>query len=98
MANALVVHKDSLPLSQKALRAAQYVRMSTGLQKYSIENQAVVIATFAQLHHLTIVRTYRDEGESGLRIKNRLGLTQLIKDVQSGSADYSHVLVFDVSR
>jgi hypothetical protein len=42
MANALVVHKDSLPLSQKALRAAQYVRMSTDLQKYSIENQAVV--------------------------------------------------------
>ena len=98
MANALVVHKHSLPLSQKALRAAQYVRMSTDLQKYSIENQAVVIATFAQLHHLTIVRTYRDEGVSGLRIKNRLGLTQLIKDVRSGSADYSHVLVFDVSR
>jgi DNA invertase Pin-like site-specific DNA recombinase len=97
-ANALVVHKDSLPLSQKALRAAQYVRMSTDLQKYSIENQAVVIATFAQLHHLTIVRTYHDEGESGLRIKSRLGLTQLIKDVQSASADYSHVLVFDVSR
>ncbi len=98
MANALVIHRDRLPQSQKALRAAQYVRMSTDLQKYSIENQAVVIAAFAQLHHLTIVRTYRDEGESGLRIKNRLGLTQLIKDVQSGSADYSHVLVFDVSR
>lgn len=98
MANALVVHKDRLPQPQKAQRAAQYVRMSTDLQKYSIENQAMVIAAFAQFHHLTIVRTYRDEGESGLRIKNRLGLTQLINDVQSGSADFSHVLVFDVSR
>ncbi len=54
MANALVVHKDRLPQSQKAQRAAQYVRMSTELQKYSVENQAMVIAAFAQLYHLTI--------------------------------------------
>jgi hypothetical protein len=46
MANALIVHKDLLPQSQKALCAAQYVRMSTDYQKYSIENQAVVIAGF----------------------------------------------------
>ncbi|SRR6266700_683408 len=98
MANALIVQKDRLPLSQQALRAAQYVRMSTDYQKYSIENQAVVIAAFAQLHKLTIARTYQDEGESGLQIKNRMGLMQLIKDVQSGSAEFAHILVFDVSR
>src|SRR6266851_5438053 len=98
MANALIVHKDRLPQSQKALRAAQYVRMSTDYQKYSIENQAVVIAAFAQLHKLTIVRTYRDEGESGLQIKNRMGLMQLIKDVQSGLAEFAYILVYDVSR
>jgi hypothetical protein len=46
--------------------------MSTDYQKYSIENQAVVIAAFAQLHKLTIVRTYRDEGESGLQRQVRL--------------------------
>lgn len=28
---------------------------------------------YAQLHNLSIVRTYRDEGESGLTSKNRLG-------------------------
>ena len=98
MANALVIHKDRLPQSQKMLRAAQYVRMSTDYQQYSIENQAVVIAAYAQLHKLSIVRTYRDEGESGLKIKNRKGLTQLIDDVQSGHADFGHILVFDVSR
>ena len=98
MANALIVHKDRLPQSRKALSAAQYVRMSTDYQKYSIENQAVVIAAFAQLHKLTIVRTYRDEGESGLQIKNRMGLMQLIKDVQSGSAEFAYILVYDVSR
>jgi hypothetical protein len=44
MANALVIHKDRLPQSQKVHRAAQYVRMSTDYQRYSIENQAAVIA------------------------------------------------------
>jgi DNA invertase Pin-like site-specific DNA recombinase len=47
------------------LRAEQYVRMSTDYQQYSIENQAVVIGAYAQLHKLSIIRTYRDEGESG---------------------------------
>ena len=82
MANALIVHKDRLPQSQKMQRAAQYVRMSTDLQRYSIENQAVVIAAYAQLHGLSIVRTYRDDGISGLKIKNRMGLTELIEDVR----------------
>jgi hypothetical protein len=56
-ANALVVRKTHLPTSQKPLRAAQYVRMSTDYQRYSIENQAVVIAAYAQAHGLTIVGT-----------------------------------------
>jgi DNA invertase Pin-like site-specific DNA recombinase len=96
--NALVVHKDKLPALQQGQQAAQYVRMSTDYQKYSIENQAAAIAVYAQIHGLTIVCTYRDEGESGLRIKNRAGLRRLIDDVQSGRADFSHVLVYDVSR
>ncbi|MEA2793451.1 MAG: hypothetical protein QOI87_831 [Bradyrhizobium sp.] len=41
--NALVVRKTHLPTSQKALCAAQYVRMSTDRQRYSIQNQAAVI-------------------------------------------------------
>ena len=98
MANALVVHKDRLPQSQKPLRAAQYVRMSTDYQKYSIENQAAVIAAYAQLHMLSIVRTYRDEGESGLKLKNRAGLAQLLHDVCSDQVDFAHILVYDISR
>lgn len=98
MANALIVHKNSLPQSQSVKRAAQYVRMSTDRQRYSIENQAAVIAAYAQLHGMSIVRTYRDEGISGLKIKNRVGLTELIEDVRCGNADFGHVLVFDVSR
>jgi DNA invertase Pin-like site-specific DNA recombinase len=72
--------------------------MSTDYQRYSIENQAAVIAAYAQAHDLSIVRTYRDEGESGLKLKNRPGLIQLLDDVRSDHADFDHILVYDVSR
>jgi DNA invertase Pin-like site-specific DNA recombinase len=98
MANALIVRKTHLPRSISAISAAQYVRMSTDTQRYSIENQAAVIAAYAQVHGLTIVRTYRDEGESGLKLKNRAGLIKLLDDVQSGQSDFHHILVYDVSR
>lgn len=98
MVNALVLHKTSLPKAQRARRAAQYVRMSTDYQQYSIENQMAVIAAYAQRLELEIVRTYRDDAKSGLHIKNRKGLLDLIDDVQCGRADFGSVLVYDVSR
>jgi DNA invertase Pin-like site-specific DNA recombinase len=98
MTNALTVRRIALPTSEKRQRAAQYVRMSTELQRYSIQNQAAAIAVFAQQHGLTIIRTYIDEGKSGLRIKGRAGLTELVDDVSSGRADFDHILVYDVSR
>jgi DNA invertase Pin-like site-specific DNA recombinase len=98
MANALVVQGTKAIIAQNETRAAQYVRMSTDYQRYSIENQAAVIAAYAQLHGLNIVRTYRDAGESGLKLKNRAGLIQLLDDVQSSRADFRHILVYDVSR
>jgi DNA invertase Pin-like site-specific DNA recombinase len=99
MANALVIRKDTSAAKRTtALRAAQYFRMSTDYQRYSIQNQAAAIAAFAQQAGLTIVSTYVDEGRSGLRIKGRPGLTELIDDVESGRADFGHILVYDVSR
>src|ERR1700761_1312085 len=98
MANALVVQGTTALVAQTEARAAQYVRMSTDYQQYSIENQAAVIAAYAQIQGLTIVRTYRDEGESGLTIKGRRGLAELINDITTGYADFDHLLVFDVSR
>jgi DNA invertase Pin-like site-specific DNA recombinase len=99
MANSLVIHRGtSLAKRTRELRAAQYVRVSTDYQRYSIQNQAATIAAFAQQKNLTIVRTYVDEGRSGLRIKGRPGLIELIADVRSGEADFDHILVYDVSR
>lgn len=78
--------------------AAQYVRMSTEHQQYSTENQADVIRDYAAKRGYTIVRTYADDGRSGLRIEGRHSLQQMINDVQSGNAPYRAILVYDVSR
>ncbi len=80
------------------LRAAQYVRMSTEHQKYSTENQADVIALYAEKRGLEIVQTYADAGKSALRLDGRDALKRLIDDVTSGRADFSVILVYDVSR
>lgn len=99
MTNSLVIRKRTdLEKRNRAYRAAQYVRMSTEMQRYSIQNQAAAIAAYAQSNNLTIVRTYRDEGRSGLRIKGRPGLAELIEDVESGQTDFDTILVYDVSR
>ena len=80
------------------VRAAQYVRMSTEHQQYSTENQADAIRQYADRHGYEIVRTYADEGRSGLRLEGRDALQRLIADVESGAADFSRILVYDVSR
>lgn len=79
-------------------RAAQYVRMSTDHQQYSTQNQADKIREYAAKRNISIVRTYADEGKSGLRIDGRKALQELIKDVQSGEVDFHIILVYDVSR
>ena len=79
-------------------RAAEYVRMSTEHQQYSTENQADSIREYARRRGIQIVRTYADEGKSGLRIDGRQALQQLIRDVESGMADFQVILVYDVSR
>lgn len=82
----------------KLIRAAQYVRMSTDMQKYSTENQIAAIAIYAARHGIGIVKTYLDAAKSGLTIKRRFGLQQLINDVRSAKPEFETVLVYDVSR
>jgi DNA invertase Pin-like site-specific DNA recombinase len=72
--------------------------MSTEHQQYSTENQRQVIQDYARSRGMSIIRTYTDAGKSGLTIDGRDALKQLIKDVESGGADFSVILVYDVSR
>ncbi|MBA4083168.1 MAG: recombinase family protein, partial [Hyphomonas sp.] len=86
------------PPPPPTIRAAQYVRMSTEHQQYSTDNQAATIAIYAEKHGLEIVKTYADEGKSGLNIKGRPALQALLDDVESGRANFTVLLVYDVSR
>jgi DNA invertase Pin-like site-specific DNA recombinase len=79
-------------------RAAEYVRMSTEHQQYSTENQADKIREYAATRGIEIIRTYADEGKSGLSIGGRPALQRLINDVESGTADFQIILVYDISR
>jgi len=81
-----------------ARRAAQYIRMSTEHQQYSTENQANAVRDYAERRGYEIVRTYADEGKSGLRIEGRDQLRQLIRDVERGNTDFQTILVYDISR
>ena len=76
--------------SGKSVRAAQYVRMSTEHQKYSTENQADAMQQYAARRGIEIVRTYADEGKSGLRLDGRDALKQLIDDVQTDGRFLDH--------
>ncbi len=80
------------------IRAAEYVRMSTEHQQYSTQNQTDKIREYAEHRGIQVVKTYADEGKSGLRIAGRQALQQLIRDVETKVADFSVILVYDVSR
>jgi DNA invertase Pin-like site-specific DNA recombinase len=85
-------------LAVKAGRAAMYVRMSTEHQQYSTENQADAIRKYAEQHNLSIVKTFVDYGKSGLRLSSRLALIALLQEVESRTAQFELILVYDVSR
>lgn len=77
---------------------AQYLRMSTEHQQYSLVNQSSAIQIYAEAHGFEIVRTYSDSAKSGLVLRYRTGLQQLLQDVVRGDAGYQIILVYDVSR
>lgn len=68
--------------------AAQYLRMSTGRQEYSLENQSQAIARYAETHGLYLASTYSDPAKTGVAFRKRKGLQKLIQDVIQGKAPY----------
>ena len=80
------------------VRAAQYLRMSTEHQRYSLQNQQSGIARYASENGLTVIETYADPGRSGLTLKQRPELQRLLHDVLRAERSFDVVLVFDVSR
>jgi DNA invertase Pin-like site-specific DNA recombinase len=90
--------KEDSMIDSLRIPAAQYLRMSTEHQQYSTENQMAVISQYAMAQGFAVVRTYSDPARSGLLLKNRFGLRELLKDVATGETPYRAILVYDVSR
>ena len=86
------------PQPPQPIRAAQYLRMSTESQNYSLTNQAVAIAEYAASNGYEVVHTYEDAGKSGVTARGRAGLASLLSDVVGGNRSFDAVLVHDVSR
>jgi len=84
--------------ADQRIPAAQYLRMSTEHQQYSLDNQARSIEQYAKAHGFAITRTYSDSAKSGLWLRNRPGLCELLQDVAGGKTEYKVILVYDVSR
>jgi DNA invertase Pin-like site-specific DNA recombinase len=91
-------NNSSGPKIDEGLPAAEYVRMSTDHQRYSTENQSQAIRDYAFRRGFKIDKTYADTGKSGLSLDGRDALKQLIEDVQSGNAQFSTIIVYDISR
>jgi DNA invertase Pin-like site-specific DNA recombinase len=72
--------------------------MSTDHQEYSPVFQRQAIAEYAASHHIRIMRDYADAGISGLTLRERPALVQLLLDVDSPKRKFTTVLVYDVSR
>ncbi|WP_160169056.1 recombinase family protein [Bradyrhizobium sp. Ai1a-2] len=90
----------SLPTSSSdaPIRAAQYLRMSSENQRYSTENQQNAIAEYARQHGYQVVATYVDVGKSGLSLKGRDALRQLLSDALATERAFDAIMVLDVSR
>lgn len=84
--------------SDGAIRAVQYLRMSSDNQRYSTENQQNAIAEYAEQHGYSIVASYIDAGKSGLSLKGREALKQLLSDALAAQRAFDAILVLDVSR
>jgi len=87
-----------MPAPTSPVPAAAYVRMSTEHQQYSTANQMDRIREYAARRGFEIVETFADEGKSGLNIKGRESLQQMIASVTEGRVVFRAILAYDVSR
>lgn len=67
-------NSSTVPPTAPSVRAAQYLRMSTEHQQYSLRNQEDAIRAYAQENGLEIVKTYSDAAKSGVTLTQRSSL------------------------
>ena len=85
-------------MSRQRFWRRNYVGMSTEYQQYSQLNQVQIIQDYADQRGIETIKTYADDGKSGLVIGGRAALQKMIDDVESGAAEFNVILVLDVTR
>lgn len=78
--------------------AAQYLRVSTERQEYSLDFQSARIANYATENGFDVCQTYCDEARSGLEIGRRRGLSQLLQDVVGTNQFYKAVRILQFAQ
>lgn len=94
----MTISSSPAPSDQPQTRAVAYVRMSTEHQQYSTQNQEDVLRAYAKSRDILITRMFSDGGKSGLNIKGRDALQELMTIIINGNPDFSAILVYDISR
>ena len=87
------ITKTNLPPNN----VATYVRTAT-TDQHLASNQMDVIREYAKCHGMQIVEEYFDVGKSGVSIRDREALEQMVRDVETGQIKFSAILLHDVSR
>jgi len=72
--------------------------MSNEHQNYSTENQRLAIRKYADQNGFVIVETYQDNARTGITLRSRDGLRQLLQDVTNHSVSFQAIIVYDTSR
>ncbi|KAB2953688.1 recombinase family protein [Heliorestis acidaminivorans] len=88
-----------LGTEQKVIRVAAYARTSKkiSVQLQSLEIQIDYFTRFVQKKpHFKLVSIYYDEGVSGTKMDNRLGMTRLLRHCREGKIDY--IVTKSISR
>jgi len=79
-------------------KATSYYRCSTDKQDVSIVQQKELIGKYCQEHNITLVKTFQDEGISGVTSEQRPGFMSMIDYIKQDFEDFDYVLVYDQSR
>lgn len=97
----LIIKSEGVKIQHDGSRCYIYTRVSTSKQVEegsSLEAQYKRIMEYASYDHMTVVRTYTDEGISGKSADNRDGFMQMMEDIQNNRDGVKFVLVFKLSR
>ncbi len=81
----------------KPTPAVAYVRMSSGKQEASPDQQREEIAKLAKAHGYQVVREYFDSAISGDATSKRKGFQQMIADAES-KGDFAVIVCWDMDR